>query len=152
MKCPYCLSPETKVIDSRPAEENQAIRRRRECPNCQNRFTTYERYETEPITVVKRNGSRELFRREKVMAGLLKACEKREVSTEVLNHIITEVEVLLQKRGKTEVPSSEIGELVFQKLKEVDRVAYVRFASVYKDFRDIDQFRNLVEELRQGGK
>jgi transcriptional repressor NrdR len=152
MKCPYCLSPETKVIDSRPAEENQAIRRRRECPICQNRFTTYERYETEPITVVKRNGSRELFRREKVMAGLLKACEKREVSTEILNHIITEVEVLLQKRGKTEVPSSEIGELVFQKLKEVDRVAYVRFASVYKDFRDIDQFRNLVEELRQGGK
>lgn len=152
MRCPYCQSPETKVVDSRPAEDNQAIRRRRECPICNTRFTTYERYETEPITVVKRSGKRELFRREKVLHGLFKACEKREVSPEVLNNIVTEVEVALQKRGKTEVHSSEIGELIVRKLKEVDRVAYVRFASVYRDFRDIDQFKDLVEELRRGGK
>ncbi len=149
MRCPFCGAPETRVLDSRPTLDGTAIRRRRECTECGGRFTTYERYESLPIVVVKKDGRREIFDRSKILNGLLKACEKRPVSYETLERIVEEVELAVQRQGNTEVQSKYIGELVMEKLKQLDQVAYVRFASVYKDFREIDQFLEIVKELKK---
>ncbi len=142
MKCPTCGHPKSDVIDSRPVEEGNSIKRRRECPVCQRRFTTYEVIETSQIFVIKKNGSKELFDRNKLLSGVLKACQKRPVSAE---EIVNEIENELQNSLVNEVTTGEIGELVMQKLKARDAVAYVRFASVYREFRDIESF---FEELR----
>ncbi|MCD6102390.1 MAG: transcriptional repressor NrdR [Thermotogaceae bacterium] len=150
MKCPHCGSPDSRVLDSRPTLEGTAIRRRRECPSCGARFTTYERYEFLPVVVVKKDGRREMFDRVKLLTGILKACQKRSVPYEVLEKLAEEVELTLQKQGVTEVSSKVIGELVISRLKSIDQVAYVRFASVYKDFREVDQFLEVVRELKRG--
>lgn len=150
MKCPHCGSPDSRVLDSRPTLEGTAIRRRRECPSCGARFTTYERYEFLPVVVVKKDGRREMFDRVKLLTGILKACQKRSVPYEVLEKLAEEVELTLQKQGVTEVSSKVIGELVISRLKSIDQVAYVRFASVYKDFREVDQFLEVVRELKHG--
>jgi len=150
LKCPHCGSPDSRVLDSRPTLEGTAIRRRRECPACGARFTTYERYEFLPVVVVKKDGRREMFDRVKLLTGILKACQKRSVPYEVLEKLAEEVELTLQKQGVTEVSSKVIGELVISRLKSIDQVAYVRFASVYKDFREVDQFLEVVRELKRG--
>ena len=147
MKCPYCSFEESKVIDSRPTDEGERIRRRRECLNCQKRFTTYEIVESLPIIVIKKDKSREVFNRDKLLNGLLRACEKRPVSLEKLENMIDEIEVVLQNSLDREVSSDKIGELVMDKLKDVDEVAYVRFASVYRQFKDINTFLAEVNKL-----
>ncbi|WP_427366066.1 transcriptional regulator NrdR [Candidatus Caldatribacterium saccharofermentans] len=147
MRCPYCGAEDSKVIDSREVEGGAEVRRRRECPTCHRRFTTYERYERKPLRVIKKNGTRELFDRKKILNGLMKACEKRPVSSEELERIVDDIERELQEEGYEEVPSSRIGEKVMEKLKALDQVAYVRFASVYREFRDIDQFMEIVLSL-----
>ena len=146
MKCPYCGFNESKVIDSRPADENSSIRRRRECLSCARRFTTYETVESLPVMVVKKDGSRQSFERGKVMAGLIRACEKRPVSYQTLEGLVAEIEQALQNQIDREVSSSQIGELVLERLKKLDEVAYVRFASVYREFKDINSF---MAELHQ---
>ncbi|RAM65764.1 NrdR family transcriptional regulator [Mesotoga sp. SC_3PWM13N19] len=148
MKCPFCGGDLTRVLDSRPTDESTSIRRRRECESCGARFTTYERYERLPFLVVKKDGRREKFSREKLLNGLLRACEKRPISVDTVNRIVNQVENEVVKSGKYEVISSEIGEMIMAELKSLDRVAYVRFASVYKEFRDIDHFMDIIEELR----
>lgn len=150
MKCPHCGSPDSRVLDSRPTLEGTAIRRRRECPSCGARFTTYERYEFLPVVVVKKDGRREMFDRVKLLTGILKACQKRSVPYEILEKLVEELELTLQKQGVTEVSSKVIGELVISRLKSIDQVAYVRFASVYRDFREVDQFLEVVRELKYG--
>ena len=147
MKCPACGFPESKVIDSRPTEEGSSIRRRRECLACHKRFTTYEMMESLPLMVVKKDGSRQSFDRNKVLSGLIRACEKRPVSFDTLENIVNEVEQSLQNELKQEISSAEIGELVMDKLKKVDQVAYVRFASVYRQFKDIDTFMAELNKL-----
>jgi len=147
MKCPYCDKSESRVVDSRPTADDTAIRRRRECPDCQRRFTTYERPEEQPLVVVKKNGSRELFSRSKILAGLLKACEKRPVSLEVMESAVLDIELQLMNEARPEVPSARIGELVMEKLRTIDEVAYVRFASVYRQFTDINNFLGELEKL-----
>jgi transcriptional repressor NrdR len=149
MRCPFCGYEDTRVLDSRELSEGRAIRRRRECPNCHARFTTYERYETGPITVIKKDGRREKFDRRKILNGLLKAFEKRPVTLEDIERIVDNVVSTLQKSGMVEVSSEQIGRIVMDELKKTDQVAYVRFASVYKDFREIDQFIEVIKELRQ---
>ena len=144
MKCPYCGYEESKVIDSRPADDGERIRRRRECLNCKKRFTTHEVIESVPIIVVKRDKSREVFDRNKLTAGILRACEKRPVSLEQVDQIVDSIESTLQSSLDREVTSQSIGELTMEKLKSVDEVAYVRFASVYRSFKDINTF---MEEL-----
>jgi transcriptional repressor NrdR len=144
MKCPYCGYAESKVIDSRPAEEGSTIRRRRECLACRKRFTTYEIIERLPLVVVKRDGSRQSFDRVKVINGLVRACEKRPVSLSQLEGIADEIENELQGALEREVSTAEIGEMVMERLKDLDEVAYVRFASVYRQFKDIHTF---MEEL-----
>ena len=144
MRCPYCSHPESKVIDSRPAEEGASIRRRRECLECHKRFTTYETMECLPIMVVKKDGSRQSFDRNKVMAGLIRACEKRPVPYSALENMVSEIEQVLQNKMEREIASAEIGELVMERLKKIDDVSYVRFASVYRQFKDINTF---IEEL-----
>lgn len=144
MRCPYCGYGESKVIDSRPAEEGSTIRRRRECLACQKRFTTYEIIERLPLVVIKRDGSRQTFDKIKVMNGMLRACEKRPVSIQSLEKISDEVEQELQNYLEREVNTTEIGEMVMERLKSVDEVAYVRFASVYRQFKDVNTF---LEEL-----
>ncbi len=144
MKCPFCGFEESKVIDSRPTDEGQRIRRRRECLECGKRFTTYEVIESLPIIVIKKDKSRETFNRDKLMTGLLRACEKRPVSIDTLDNLITEIEIIIQNSLDREVSSEKIGELVMEKLKKIDEVAYVRFASVYRQFKDISTF---MEEL-----
>ncbi|MBQ1962277.1 MAG: transcriptional regulator NrdR [Clostridia bacterium] len=146
MKCPYCGFEESKVIDSRPTDEGERIRRRRECLKCAKRFTTYELIESLPIIVIKKDRSRETFDRQKLMTGLLRACEKRPVSIETLDRIIDEIETIIQNTLDREVSSEKIGELVMEKLKATDEVAYVRFASVYRQFKDISTF---MEELNK---
>jgi transcriptional repressor NrdR len=148
MKCPFCSSESTRVLDSRPTEDNTSIRRRRECEDCGGRFTTYERYERLPFFVIKKDGRRERFNREKVMNGLLRACEKRPISLERLSSIVDSIEDEVTRSGRHEVLSQEIGEMIMAKLKLLDRVAYVRFASVYKEFRDIDHFMDIIKELK----
>ncbi|MCI5625888.1 MAG: transcriptional regulator NrdR [Clostridiales bacterium] len=147
MRCPFCANPESKVIDSRPADEGASIRRRRECLACHKRFTTYEMMESLPLMVVKKDGSRQSFDRNKVLSGLIRACEKRPVSFDTLENIVNEVEQSLQNELKQEISSAEIGELVMDKLKKVDQVAYVRFASVYRQFKDIDTFMAELNKL-----
>ena len=147
MKCPYCAFGESKVIDSRPAEEGATIRRRRECLSCQKRFTTYETMERLPLLVIKRNGTRQPFDKIKLVEGLLRACEKRPVALGDLEAIATEIEQELQNRMEREISAIEVGELVMDKLRDLDEVAYVRFASVYRQFRDINTFRDEVNKL-----
>ena len=147
MKCPFCGFEESKVIDSRPTDEGQRIRRRRECLSCGKRFTTYEIIESLPIIVIKKDKSRETFNRDKLMTGLLRACEKRPVSIDMLDNLIDEIETVLQNSLDREVSSEKIGELVMEKLKAIDEVAYVRFASVYRQFKDINTFMQELNKL-----
>ena len=147
MKCPFCGYEESKVVDSRPTDEGARIRRRRECLKCQKRFTTYEIIESLPIIVVKKDKSREAFDRSKLMKGLLVACEKRCVPLERLEHAVDEIEATLQNSLDREITSDRIGELAMQQLKDIDEVAYVRFASVYRQFKDINTFMEEVKKL-----
>ena len=147
MNCPFCSYEESKVIDSRPTDEGQRIRRRRECLQCGKRFTTYEIIESLPIIVIKKDKSRETFNRDKLMNGLLRACEKRPVSIDTLDNMIDEIEVIIQNSLAREVSSEKIGELVMEKLKGIDEVAYVRFASVYRQFKDINTFMHELNKL-----
>lgn len=147
MKCPFCGYEESKVIDSRPTDEGQRIRRRRECIECGKRFTTYEIIESLPIIVIKKDKSRETFDRTKLTNGLLRACEKRPVSIETIDKMIDEIEVTIQNSLDREVSSEKIGELVMDKLKKIDEVAYVRFASVYRQFKDINTFMSELNKL-----
>lgn len=147
MKCPFCNYEESKVIDSRPTDEGARIRRRRECLKCQKRFTTYEIIETLPIVVVKKDKSREVFDRNKLMTGLVRACEKRPVSVETLERLIDSIESTLQNSLDSEVTSEKIGELAMDGLRDIDEVAYVRFASVYRQFKDINTFMEEVKKL-----
>ena len=140
MKCPYCDYAGTKVLDSRPANENKSIRRRRECEQCSRRFTTFEMIEETPLIVIKKGGSREEFSRDKILRGLIRACEKRPVSIDQLEVIVSEVEKELRTTAQAEVESFQIGELVMEQLYPIDEVAYVRFASVYRQFKDINMF------------
>ena len=146
MKCPFCSHPESKVVDSRPADEGSSIRRRRECLECHKRFTTYETVESLPLVVIKRDGSRQAFDKAKLLGSMRKACEKRSVPVSTLERLADEIEQSLQNEMEREIPSTEIGELVMEKLKDVDEVSYVRFASVYRQFKDINTF---MEELNK---
>ncbi|MEE1320160.1 MAG: transcriptional regulator NrdR [Acutalibacteraceae bacterium] len=147
MKCPFCSYEESKVIDSRPTDEGEKIRRRRECISCGKRFTTYEIIESVPIIVVKKDKSRQAFDRVKLFNGMLRACEKRPVSIEQIDRVVSEIEAELQNSLDREVTSVHIGELVMDKLKELDEVAYVRFASVYRQFKDINTFMDELAKL-----
>lgn len=147
MKCPFCGFEDSKVMDSRPADEGASIRRRRECLDCHKRFTTYEVIERMPLVVVKRDGSRESFDKMKLMNGMVRACEKRPVSLNTMENIAEEIEQELQSRLEREVQSVEIGEMVMNRLKDVDEVAYVRFASVYRSFKDISTFMDELSKL-----
>ncbi|MBN2025914.1 MAG: transcriptional repressor NrdR [Actinobacteria bacterium] len=147
MKCPFCGNPDSKVIDSRSAENGQVIRRRRECKGCRKRFTTFERFEQFPVAVIKRNGDKETYKREKILIGLRKAFEKRPVTSQEIENLAYEIEAELRAEGKPEIPASQIGLAVLRKLKEVDEVAYLRFASVYKDFKDITEFQSELGQL-----
>lgn len=148
MKCPFCAHEETKVIDSRVSESQDAIRRRRECLQCEQRFTTYERVEEMPLMVTKKDGHREPFDRGKLMRGLAVATVKRNVSPEQLSGLIDDVEAELHNSFRYEISSKQLGDLVLDRLKDVDRVAYVRFASVYKDFQDLDEFTRELKGLK----
>ena len=147
MKCPFCNHLSDKVVDSREGKEGQVIRRRRECLGCGRRFTSYERIDEIPYMVVKKDGNRERFDRQKVMAGLLKACEKRPVSAAMLEAIVDRVEAALQEQSEKEIAAAEVGGFVMRELKELDKVAYVRFASVYRHFRDIGEFMTELKDL-----
>ncbi len=147
MKCPFCNYEESKVIDSRPTDEGERIRRRRECMSCGKRFTTYEIIESVPVVVVKKDKSREVFDRDKLFNGMMRACEKRPVSVDVIEKAIDEIEAELQNSLDREVTSVKIGELVMDKLKDIDEVAYVRFASVYRQFKDINTFMSELKKL-----
>ena len=147
MKCIYCGDEESKVLDSRNSDEANAIRRRRECLNCGRRFTTYETIETVPILVVKNDGSRQSFDSSKIKSGIIKACEKRPVSMGQIDQIVKDIEKTLQNKLTQEVKSSQLGELVMDALKNLDEVAYVRFASVYRQFKDIESFKKLLENM-----
>ena len=145
MKCPFCDHGNTRVIDSRPAEDNSSIRRRRVCDECDKRFTTYEKVETIPLIVIKKDNNRETYDRSKIEAGVLRACHKRPISANQINRLVDEVETEIFNREEKEIPSQVIGELVMNKLKDLEAVAYVRFASVYREFKDINTF---MEELK----
>lgn len=147
MKCPYCGYPESKVVDSRPTDEGERIRRRRECMRCQKRFTTYEVVESLPLVVIKKDNSRQAFDRRKLLGGMLRACEKRPVPLGVLEKATDEIESALQGSLEREVTSKKVGELAMDKLKDIDEVAYVRFASVYRQFRDINTFLDELNKL-----
>ena len=147
MRCPYCENPDTKVIDSRPTEEGHAIRRRRGCESCGKRFTTYEKVEESIIMIIKKDGRREAFDRGKVMNGIVKACEKRPVSMAEIERIVDEIERGLNNMMEKEIDSTFIGELIMDQLKKVDEVAYVRFASVYRQFTDVNTFVREIEKL-----
>lgn len=147
MKCIYCQCEESKVLDSRSTDETNSIRRRRECLGCGRRFTTYETVETVPILVVKKDGSRQPFNIEKIKVGMIKACEKRPVSIQQIDAMAEDIEKQIQNALKQEISSQEIGELIMQKLKAVDEIAYVRFASVYRQFKDVTNFIKLITEM-----
>jgi len=144
VKCPYCNELDTKVIDSRPADDNNSIRRRRQCGTCQKRFTTYEKLETMPLMVIKKDCSREIYERSKIESGILQSCHKRPISTQQIDAMIDEIENQIFNMEEKEIETSAIGELVMQKIKQLDEVAYVRFASVYREFKDVNTF---MEEL-----
>lgn len=147
MRCPSCSYPDSKVIDSRPSADNSSIRRRRECLKCQKRFTTYETIETVPIIVIKKDKSRESFDRNKIFNSIIRACDKRQVTRNDMEDIVNEIEAKLQNKLENEVQSSVIGEMVMSKLKAIDEVAYVRFASVYRQFKDINAFMDELKKL-----
>lgn len=145
MKCPYCAEIDNKVIDSRLSKDGNVIRRRRECLLCSRRFTTYEHIEEIPIMIIKKDGRREVFNREKVRSGMKKACEKRNISINLIEEFIDELERDLKETGEKEIPAREVGKMIMEKLHEIDDVAYVRFASVYREFKDVNDF---VDELK----
>ena len=147
MKCPFCSSENTRVIYSRPADDNHAIRRRRLCDDCGKRFTTYEKVETIPLIVIKKDNNREQYDRSKIEAGVLRACHKRPISAAEITKLIDDVEVEIFNREVKEIPSSEIGEIVVDKIKDLDPVAYVRFASVYREFKDVNTFMNELKKM-----
>lgn len=147
MKCPFCNSDNTRVIDSRPADDNSSIRRRRLCDECSKRFTTYEKVETIPLIVIKKDNNREQYDRSKIEAGVLRACHKRPISATQINKLVDEVETEIFNREEKEIPSSVIGEIVMDKLKGVEAVAYVRFASVYREFKDVNTFMNELKKI-----
>ncbi len=147
MKCPFCEYEESKVIDSRPTDEGEAIRRRRECLSCGKRFTTYEKIENIPLMVIKKDGSRQMFDRIKLLNGIMRACEKRPVATVDMERIVSEVEAATQNFLEREISSQTIGEMVMERLQKIDEVAYVRFASVYRQFKDINTFVEEVNKL-----
>jgi len=147
MKCPYCDNLDSKVIDSRLTEDNESIRRRRECERCFKRFTTYERIETQPIAVIKKDGTRQPFNRNKILDGLIRACVKRNISTKTLEKVVNEIETEIKNTPSNEISSQEIGDLVLKNLKTIDKVAYIRFASVYKQFDSLKEFNMELEKL-----
>lgn len=148
MKCPYCSSLDTRVIDSRLTDSNDSIRRRRLCEKCGRRFTTYERAEEKPIAVIKKDGTRQPFDRSKILSGLIRACVKRNISTHTLNEIVEDIETEIRNMPSNEISSREIGNLVLEKLKNLDKVAYIRFASVYKEFDSVEQFTAELSKLK----
>ena len=147
MKCPFCSHENTRVIDSRPAEDNNSIRRRRVCDECGKRFTTYEKIETIPLIIIKKDNNREAYDRSKIEAGVLRACHKRPVSAQQITTLVDEVENEIFNREEREIPSGTIGELVMNKLKDLDAVAYVRFASVYREFKDVNTFMDELKKI-----
>lgn len=147
MRCPFCGFLDSKVLDSRPADDGNVIRRRRECSECAKRFTTYEKIDEIPLVVVKKDGSREVFDRAKILGGIIKACEKRSISLTEMEHTVDEIEKDLRNTMESEVASQHIGEIVMDKLRQVDQVAYVRFASVYRQFKDVSNFIQELEKL-----
>jgi transcriptional repressor NrdR len=147
MRCPFCGHVESKVIDSRESKKGVSIRRRRECLACKRRFTTYEKIEEIPYMIIKKDGSRQLFDRQKLLRGMLKACEKRPIAVSKLEEIIEEIEAMLQERPEKEMKAAAIGQFVMDRLKALDKVAYVRFASVYREFRDVMEFKQELENL-----
>ncbi len=149
MKCTYCSHPDTRVVDSRETLELEVTRRRRECEKCRKRFTTYERVETENILVQKRDGTRQAFDRNKIKCGITHACEKRSISAEKIDEVVQKIESRIRSRGRNEVASKAIGELVMKHLKRVDDVAYIRFASVYRQFADVASFENEIKALQE---
>lgn len=151
MNCPYCNSPDSRVVDSRETEIKEAIRRRRECTACGQRFTTYEKIEEIPITVVKRDGSTELFHPEKLLRGLTRACAKRRVPVERLQAVVIDIERELREEAAYEVPSERVGKMALERLQEIDLVAYVRFASVYRQFESVEEFKRELEQLAKEG-
>ena len=152
MRCPYCSHIQDRVIDSRESKEGESIRRRRECEKCERRFTTYERIDEIPYMVVKKDGRRERFDRQKVLSGLLRACEKRPVPASRLEAIVDAAETFLTEAQERERSTAEIGELIMEQLKQIDTVAYIRFASVYRDFKDVREFKEELEGLLGGGR
>ena len=147
MKCPFCQAQDTKVIDSRPADDNSSIKRRRQCESCNKRFTTYEKLETIPLMVIKKDDSRENFDRSKIEYGIIQSCHKRPVSTVVIRKTVDDIENQIYSMEVSEIPTRRIGELVMEKLKELDEVAYVRFASVYREFKDVNTFVDEISKL-----
>ncbi len=147
MKCPYCNKENTRVIDSRPAEDGLSIRRRRECDECGKRFTTYEKIETIPLVVIKKDNTREPYDREKITSGVFRSCHKRPISVAQINELVDEVETAIYNREDKEIPSTVIGEMVMDKLRDLDAVAYVRFASVYREFKDVGTFMDELKKI-----
>ena len=149
MKCPYCSNLDTRVIDSRLTDSNDSVRRRRLCEKCGKRFTTYEKFENQPIAVIKKDNTRQPFDRNKILSGLIRACIKRNISTTVLDKIVDDIETEIKNMPSNEISSKEIGNLVLKRLKDLDKVAYIRFASVYKQFDNIKQFTNELSRLKE---
>lgn len=147
MKCPYCNHPDTRVIDSRPAEDGSAIRRRRSCDECGKRFTTYEKVETIPLIIIKKDNNREQYNRSKIERGIIRACYKRPVSAEAIQKIVERIEIKIFNLEAKEVSSTDVGEIVMDELKELDEVAYVRFASVYREFKDVNTFMDEIKKM-----
>ena len=147
MKCPFCNTSDTKVIDSRPAEDNASIRRRRQCIKCNKRFTTYEKLETMPLMVIKKDNTREPYDRSKIESGIIRSCHKRPVSSQMVETIVNEIENRIFSLEDREIPTTVIGEMVMDRLKELDEVAYVRFASVYREFKDVNTFMSEIESM-----
>ena len=150
MKCPFCNAADTKVIDSRPAEDNASIRRRRQCVICNKRFTTYEKLETMPLMVIKKDGTREPYDRSKIESGIIRSCHKRPVSALQVDNIVNDIEASVFSMEEREIPTTVIGEMVMDKLKGLDEVAYVRFASVYREFKDVNTFMETIGQLLKG--
>ena len=147
MKCPFCSRDNTRVIDSRPADDNSFIRRRRLCDSCQKRFTTYEKVETIPLIVIKKDNNREQYDRSKIEAGILRACHKRPISVNEINKLVDDIETEIFNKEEKEIPSTVIGEIVMDRLKDLEAVAYVRFASVYREFKDINTFMDELKKI-----
>ncbi len=152
MKCPYCGEEDTRVIDSRPADDNTSVRRRRQCDKCSRRFTTYEKVESIPLYVIKKDNTRVPYDRDKIQSGILRSCHKRPVSVEQISSLVDEIEAAIFNREEKEIKTSEIGEMVMDKLKDFDSVAYVRFASVYREFRDVGTFVAEIAKLLEVNK